>query len=170
MPPSPLELQYWWLDSGRESLEHLLDRQDLSLGPRDVGFAQFVQRKLRQFDHDEVLQNRLRSDWLAGRSRRAKGSDSNPRRRLKEALATVFRRNEDGGLLFERALEGLAGIDAAEIHRLRLVTATKLALEPVIQCTQKHIFEALQDTAAKRYGEFHMGFRASVGGIHLCLR
>lgn len=163
MPPSPLELQAWWLTTGRKSLERLFSRHDLVLEPHQVGFPQAVQHKLRTFDHDETWQASLRADWQNQRAKQTNSNDFNPRRRLKEALTTIFRRAEAGGLLFENALEGLGRLDSAEVHRLRLIAAVNLALDSAIsQGDQMRVFEELQSATSNHYLQFHMGFRACV--------
>lgn len=165
MPPSPAYLEDWWLTSGHEALSRLVDRSDLSLSPRDVGFAQAAHRKLRAFDNDRELQCRLRSDWHVAIESQGIGFDDNPRMKLKEATREIFKPSQDSGISNDEALEGLGCLDAAEICRLRLLTATQLALALESRTTDDELPQIIQElhrTASNRYGQFHMGFRAWV--------
>lgn len=163
MPPRPTELENWWLNHGHKALEELVSCRDLELGPRDVGFAQAIQHKLRAFDHDQQLQAELLSDCLAVRASQETRISINPRKKLKDAATQIFRSSEDGGIDQRRALEGLGHLDDAEVHRLQLLTATKLAVDSGdIEEEQLQIIRELDQAATKRHGEFHMGFRARV--------
>jgi hypothetical protein len=163
MPPTAAYLEDWWLDSGYEALSKLVDHSDMGLSAHNVGFAQAAQRKLRAFDNDRDLHGRLRLDWHAALESRGVDFDVNPRKRLKVAANEIFKPSENGCINYAEALEGLGHLDAAEIHRLRLLAATRLAMEtsPTGE-QQSQVVDFLHRTASKRYRQFHMGFRACV--------
>lgn len=166
MPPSATYLEDWWLSNGHGALSRLVDRNDLGLSPRDVGFAQAAQRKLRVFDNDRDLQDRLHADWHAALESQGIDFDANPRKRLKDAAHDIFKSTQDGGINNDRVLEGLGYLDATEIRRLRLLTATQLAMESsVTEDKQSQIIEELHRTASNRYRQFHMGLRACVSAL-----
>lgn len=165
MPPSPTYLEDWWLTSGHEALAQLVDRNGLGLSPRDVGFAQAAHRKIRAFDNNRQLQSRLQSDWQADLESQGIDFEANPRKRLKEAAQEIFKTPQDGEINSKEALKGLGFLDAAEIRRIRLLTATQLALALELRTSdeeQAQIIRELHRTASNRYAQFHMGFRASV--------
>ncbi|CAH0037682.1 unnamed protein product [Clonostachys solani] len=163
MPPYPIELQKWWMSSGYDFLTKLFEIDHLNCKQRDVGFAQTVQRRLRGFDNDQNIHEQLQGAILDIRKSLHIRYDSNRRKKLKEAAHYVFRRPDDGGLVQEHALEGLGYLDAMEIHGLTLFTAAKLSAE--FGACEPGLFELaeeLHQAASKRYGQFHMGFRARI--------
>lgn len=163
MPPSPAELVDWWLSIGREALRALFEREENALGPKDVGFPQAIQSKLRAFDHDPKRQAQFRADWLQARESGAYEIEANTLPRLKQSIREIFKHLDHGGLDHERALEGLADIDAQEVHRLKVMGATKKALETLPSVNRSNrVVEELDHASKRRYGQIHLGFRALV--------
>ncbi|KAI6780775.1 uncharacterized protein J7T54_001083 [Emericellopsis cladophorae] len=164
MPPTPRELEDWWLSKGRLALQELLNCSTLNLTSREVGYAQTVQRRLRAFDGNAVLHDQLRTDWEAAHETNEIRHGVNPRKKLRDACNIVFRRTDDGGIVYDRALEGLGWLDKAENHRQRLLASTKeaMAIESNVGEVRERIISELQSTTAKRYAQFYLGFRASV--------
>ncbi|KAF7562373.1 hypothetical protein G7046_g1732 [Stylonectria norvegica] len=162
MPPFAAELEEWWLSCGLASLTSLVDSNELDLIPQDCGFAQALQRILRNFDNDRTLQDDIQATWPAIRAARGIDYNANPRKRLKEASRSIFQRSEDGGIDASRVMDGLGYLDAMEIHRLRLVKATKAAMQAASP-EERHyqVVEELHQTATRHFGHFHMGFRTS---------
>ncbi|VUC25450.1 unnamed protein product [Clonostachys rosea] len=163
MPPYPIELQKWWISSGYDFLTKLFEIDHLNCKQRDVGFAQTVQRRLRAFDNDHTIHEQLQGAIPDIRKSLCIRYDSNRRKKLKEAAHYVFRRPNNGGLVQEHALEGLGYLDAMEIHGVTLFTAAKLSAES--EACEPGFFELaeeLHQAASKRYGQFHMGFRARI--------
>lgn len=164
MPPYPLELEEWWLTQGYDALCELVDLSRTKIKPRECGFAQAVQQRLRTFDNDRNIPKQLHSQLPAIRASKKIDYASNPRKNLRIALTSIFKSPEDRGIDYRRAIEGLGYLDAMEAHRRRLVATTRLALDntkPVE--TYAPLIEELDRTASLRYGHFHMGFRACVG-------
>ncbi|KAG9251172.1 uncharacterized protein F5Z01DRAFT_739398 [Emericellopsis atlantica] len=164
MPPTPGELEDWWLNQGRLALQELLNCSTLSLTSREVGYAQAVQRRLRAFDGNAVLHDQLRADWEAAHATNEIRHDVNPRKKLRDACHLVFRRTDDGGIDYDCALEGLGWLDKAESHRQRLLASTReaMAIESTVGEIRERIISELQITTSKRYTQFYLGFRASV--------
>ncbi|RDA87602.1 hypothetical protein CP532_3965 [Ophiocordyceps camponoti-leonardi (nom. inval.)] len=163
MPPSAADLESWWLGPGLPSLIHLVDSSELAVSPRQCGFAQAVQQRLRAFDHNHEVANSLAHAMAVLGAERAFDQEFNPRKKMNEAMRCIFRRPEDGGLDGERALEGLEFLDSMEIHRQRLVSATS-AVMATAALTQQHsqLIEELHRQASFHYRQLHMGLRASI--------
>ncbi|CAM1509133.1 Fc.00g028720.m01.CDS01 [Cosmosporella sp. VM-42] len=160
MPPFAAELEEWWLSCGYEPLTRLVDSADSDPKPKECGFAQAIQRKLRNFDNDRVIRADIQATWPAIRAARGIDYEANPRKRLKEASRSIFKRPEDGGLNQLQAMDGLGYLDAMEVHRLRLVEATKIAMDAgAPEASQVQVIKELHSTATAHYGHFHMGFR-----------
>lgn len=89
--------------------------------------------------------------------------ECNPRRKMHEAMCNIFRRPEDGALDASRALAGLEYLDMVELHRRRLLNATRLAMATgVPDQHHPHLVEELHRQASFRYRQFHMDLRACV--------
>ncbi|RDA93054.1 hypothetical protein CP533_0701 [Ophiocordyceps camponoti-saundersi (nom. inval.)] len=163
MPPSATDLESWWLDPGLPSLIHLVDGSELSVSPRQCGFAQAVQQRLRAFDHNHEMANSLATAMGNLGNERAFDQEFNPRKKMHEAMRCIFRRPEDGGLVGERALEGLDFLDSMEMHRLRLVSATSAAVASAgLNLQYSQLVEELHRQTSFHYRQLHMGLRASV--------
>ncbi|KAH7146396.1 hypothetical protein EDB81DRAFT_883816 [Dactylonectria macrodidyma] len=159
MPPFAAELEEWWLTSGHEILTRLLDPNN-DLNPQECGFAQDVQRKLRALDNDPALQAEIKAAWPAIRSAKGINYGANPRKHLKEASSNIFRHTGDGGIDRSRLLDGLGYLDAMEFHRLRLMKATKSAMETTaLEKHQAQLVDELDHHASTHYRRFHMVFR-----------
>lgn len=163
MPPTPTELEAWWLSIGREALSSLFDRHEDDPKPMNIGFAQYAQSKLRNFDENPRLKSQFREDWLKKRDSGCVEFEPNPRKRLKDSTVEIFKHVRDGGFQFKRAFEGLADIDAAEVHRLKVLGATKETVENLPSGQKSNrVIEELEAASTKRYGQIHLGFRACV--------
>lgn len=165
MSPPIADLETWWLTSGFDPVEHLVDIDSLSLCRQQVGFVQATQQKLRAFDGNRDIYTRLVAEISTPAS---PSCPVNPRRQLGEVIGKVFRRVEDGGLDHDLAFEGLAILEQVEIQRSRLVDATILALSACpLDDSSIQLVEGLHDKANERYRLFQLGFRACVSGF-LC--
>ncbi|KAM5345719.1 hypothetical protein ACJ41O_011580 [Fusarium nematophilum] len=163
MPPFAAELEEWWLDSGYEELTRLLDGNGNQVNPRQCGFAQHVQSRLLAFDNDRTLQARIQEEWPAIRAARGIDYEANPRKNLREAACNIFRRPEDGGINYARVMDGLGYLDAMEVHRLRLMEATKVAIEAGSpEDHQLQLLAELHRTASTNYRSSHAGFRTCI--------
>ncbi|KAK7413187.1 hypothetical protein QQX98_007911 [Neonectria punicea] len=162
MPPFAAELEEWWLSCGYEELVRLVDPPEDALKPQECGFAQEVQRRLCAIDNNRALQAEINAAWPAIRAARGINFVANPRKHLKEASRSIFRRVEDGGMDHSRVLDGLSYLDAMEVHRLRLVKATRSAME-VSTPDNRHlqVADELDRQASIHYHHFHLGFRTS---------
>ena len=163
MPPFAAELEEWWLSCGYEPLTRLVQPTERDPKPKECGFAQAMQRKLRNFDHDRAMEADIQATWPAIRAARGIEYAANPRKRLKEASRSIFKRPEDGGMDQGQVMDGLGYLDAMEVHRLRLVETTKIAMDSgVPEDSQVQVIKELHHTATIHYGHFHMGFRICV--------
>ncbi|KOS17723.1 hypothetical protein ESCO_002753 [Escovopsis weberi] len=164
MPPYPHEIEEWWLTNGSAILEWLTHPRALGgISSRTCGFAQAVQKKLRNFDNDIKLQEQVRAGVLEICASRTDRRPLNARRLLLDSVNLIFRNSDDEGINIERAMEGLACLDAMETQRGRLVAATQEALK-ACEPTDAHAFlvQELHTSAARRYRQFQMGFRATI--------
>ncbi|KAJ6441135.1 cytochrome P450 312a1 [Purpureocillium lavendulum] len=166
MAPKPAHLEAWWLTTGLEPLSRLVDGSDIALRPSDVGYVQAIHRKLRAFDNDPALETSLRESMASiYRTEKAFPSgDFNPRRKMHEALGSVFRRIDEGGIKADRALDGLESLDVVEAHRQRLLAATRDAVRDGGNPDEHHrrLIEELDRQTTTRYRQFHMGLRACI--------
>lgn len=164
MPPYAAELEKWWLSSGYQDLERLVDLRDIQLQPRQCGFAQNIQRRLRTFDHGRSLQEKIQAEWPDIRAALGVDYTVNPRRYINQALNAVFRRPEKGGMNTPWALVGLGSLDAMEIQRLRIMEATNVRLETGTPDDemQLQVIETLNRTTSNNFSTFHLGFRIYV--------
>ncbi|KAF4589240.1 hypothetical protein GQ602_003129 [Ophiocordyceps camponoti-floridani] len=163
MPPCPADLEAWWLGPGLPSLVHLVDATELPVTPKQCGFPQAVQQRLRAFDNSQELVGSLADAMADLAAEKAFSHDFNPRKKMHEAMRCIFRRQEDGGIDSDRALEGLEYLDAMEMHRQRLLKATSIASEvspPDAQ--QSQLINELHRQATFHYRQLHMGLRASM--------
>lgn len=162
MPPSPAQLQGWWLSAGWEQLCAIFDSDD-GPSPNQVGFAQAAQRKLRAFDHDVALHDCFRDDWNRTHEEGLFAVEANPRQRLLRTTQEIFRPSNHGGLDYSRAMEGLGDLDAAEVHRLTLMNSFQVALDEGSGGQKSSLLvNELYTASTKRYAELHLGFRALV--------
>ncbi|KAF4963749.1 hypothetical protein FZEAL_10918 [Fusarium zealandicum] len=163
MPPFAAELEEWWLRNGYEALVDLVDSHDDHISSRQCGFAQHMQRRLLAFDNDRTLQIKLEETWPGIRVSRNVNYQANPRKNLREAALNIFQSSEEGGINFVRVMDGLGYLDAMEIHRLRLMEATRVAVEA--SCPDDHQFKVLEElhrTTSANYKHFHTGFRTCI--------
>ncbi|KAL7956530.1 hypothetical protein V8C34DRAFT_326221 [Trichoderma compactum] len=153
----------WWLTTGLDPLKELVDKEALGCGPQHVGFEQTVQRRQRGFDNDVELQEALRLHVKRLSSHQTPEASCNPRNKLRELTLNVFRKPEDGGLVPDRVLDGLADLHAVELRRRRLVVETPLifrAGHPAFGSAA--MIQELNRKATEKFNQFYMGFRASM--------
>lgn len=164
MPPFPVELETWWLGPGTHLLTQLLHGKDRTSNPREIGFVQATQRRLRSFDHCRDAPDQIEQKWPSLRSARGFDYDANPRKKLKESLETTFRKIDDGGIDHSRVMDGLGVLDTVEVRRLQLIEATKLALRACVISERRRVslVEELHGAAGRRFAQCHMGFRVCV--------
>lgn len=166
MTPSPRHLEQWWLTTGFETLSRLISHDDVAVGTRDVGFVQAIQRKLRILDNDAVIEARLRESMIDhyAREKAFPRGGFNPRKKLNEALHSIFRNYDDGGIDTSRCIEGLEHLDVVEAHRQALLASTKdaMARGGLTEPNHPQLIEELDRQTSIRYRQFHMGLRASV--------
>ncbi|PNP60281.1 hypothetical protein THARTR1_00305 [Trichoderma harzianum] len=163
MPLTPQEYLDWWLTTALDPLKELVDKEALGCGPRHVGFEQIVQRRQRGFDNDVELQEALRLHVKRLSSHQSPEASCNPRNKLRELTLNVFRKPEDGGLVPDRVLDGLADLNAVELRRRRLVVETPLifrAGHPAFGSAA--MIQELNRKATEKFNQFYMGFRASM--------
>lgn len=163
MPPFAPEYYQWWMTDGYDFVIELLDQDKLPFKSSDVGYLQAIQHNLRAFDNNQVWREKQRGDLIRICRLRSIDYDENPRKLLKEAASSIFKKTEDGGIDYGFALEGLAYLDAMEVCRLRLQATVQLAVEETAEDDGNlKIIEVLHRVASKRYSKFHMGLRACV--------
>ncbi len=166
MAPKPAHLEEWWLTTGLEDLNRLVDNHDISLRPRDVGYVQAIHRKLRAFDNDPTLEASLTESMVSiyNNQKAFPTGDFNPRRKMSEALGSIFRSVGDGGIQASRALDGLDHLDVVETHRQELLAATREAVRKGGTPDEYHrrLIDELDHQTTNRYRQFHMGLRACV--------
>ena len=170
MPLFAAELEKWWLSHGQDAIYRLVNPDEDGPRPHECGFAQAIQRRLRNFDNDKTIQDHLNSSWKSVLGSSSADYDVNPRKHLKDASRTIFRRLEDGGIDRSRAMEGLGYLDSMEIQRCQLIEATKLAMKTgFAEQHHKHVIEELHRTATHHFSLFHMGFRVCVSDSYVVL-
>lgn len=163
MPPCTIDLEDWWLSRRNQVSTFLLDPRHLGIKSEECGFSQAVQQRLRSFDNNQTMQAELRSRMLEISAQKAFDCGHSPRAGLHEATRLIFRRPDAGGVDFSRALHGLDCIDAMETHRLRVLSATRLAMASGLsEVGHSHLIEELHRQATIRYKHCHMGLRATV--------
>jgi hypothetical protein len=163
MPPYAAELETWWLGTGYEALKQLVDDESDDLNSRQCGFAQQMKTRLLAFDNDQTIQASLQTTWPAIRAARGVDYDANSRRNSKYIASNIFRKPKDGGINFERAMDGLGYLDAIEIRRLRLLEATRTAMETISPTeSQRQMLQELDRTSSANFRLLHAGFRACV--------
>ncbi|KAK2606254.1 hypothetical protein QQS21_003302 [Conoideocrella luteorostrata] len=151
-------LESWWLTTGFSHLAELVDISDIQISRRECGFMQILQRKLRAFDSNRSIPI---PRCVGGVTAASPLRMFNPRRQLNEAVQHVFRRSADGGLRQDKAFEGLTTLEEVEVHRQRLLEATRLALRSCpMEDGSSDLIEALHHNATERYKLFQLGFRA----------
>ena len=163
MPLTPQEYLDWWLTTALDPLKELVNKEALECRPQHVGFEQTVQRRQRGFDNDVELQEALRLHVKRLSSHQASDISCNPRNKLRELTLNVFKKPEDGGLVPDRVLEGLADLNAVELRRRRLVSETPLIFRPGHPAFgSAAMIQELNRKATDKFSQFYMGFRASV--------
>ncbi|KAF9777570.1 hypothetical protein IL306_004367 [Fusarium sp. DS 682] len=163
MPPYAAELEDWWLGAGYEALKHLVDKESEDLNPQQCGFAQHMQTRLLTFDADETIQASLKATWPAIRAARGVDYNANSRKNSKYIASNIFRKPGDGGMDFERVMDGLGYLDAIEIRRLRLLEATHAAMETASPTdSQLHMLQELDRASSANFRLLHAGFRACI--------
>ncbi|WZH42467.1 uncharacterized protein QYS62_003463 [Fusarium acuminatum] len=163
MPPYAAELETWWSGSGLEALTHLVNDDSDELNPRQCGFAQLLQTRLLTFDNDRTIQTQIQKAWPAIRATRGIDYDANTRKYAKYIASTIFRKPTDGGIDFDRVMDGLGYLDAMEIRRLRLLMATRKAMETGTPSeASAQVVEELDRTATANFRHLHAGFRTCV--------
>ncbi|KAI9147664.1 hypothetical protein HJFPF1_12694 [Paramyrothecium foliicola] len=161
MPLYAPEIERWWLTSGVAALTNLLDTQTFGKKPGECGFSQVAQSKIRIFDNDRTLLAEFRASMPGLQAGQALNYAANPRRNLSLAALHVFRNPEEGGLNYSKVMEGLALIDAVEVHRVRVLAAAQSTLgKHAIAESYRPIMEEIHQTASLHYSQCHMGFRA----------
>ncbi|CAJ0555136.1 Ff.00g052010.m01.CDS01 [Fusarium sp. VM40] len=163
MPPYAAELETWWSGSGLEALTRLVNDDSDELNPRQCGFAQQLQTRLLTFDNDRAIQTQIQKAWPAIRTARGVDYDANTRKYAKYITSTIFRKPTDGGIDFNRVMDGLGYLDAMEIRRLRLLAATRKAMETGTPSeASAQVVEELDRTATANFRHLHAGFRTCV--------
>ncbi|EHK23773.1 uncharacterized protein TRIVIDRAFT_63814 [Trichoderma virens Gv29-8] len=163
MPLTPQEYLDWWLTTGLDPLKELVNKEALGCGPQHVGFEQTVQRRQRGFDNDVELREALRLHVKRLSSHQSSDVSCNPRNKLRELTLNVFKKPEDGGLVPDKVLEGLADLNAVELRRRRLVAETPLIFRPGHPAFgSAAMIQELNRKATDKFGQFYMGFRASM--------
>ncbi|KAF5613432.1 uncharacterized protein FSUBG_640 [Fusarium subglutinans] len=163
MPPYAAELETWWLGIGYEALKQLVNDESDDLNSRQCGFAQQMQTRLLAFDNDQTIQASLQTTWPAIRAARGVDYDANSRKNSKYIASNIFRKPPDGGIDFERAMDGLGYLDAIEIRRLRLLEATHAAMETISPTeSQLQMLQELDRTSTANFRLLHAGFRACI--------
>ncbi|KAF4967532.1 hypothetical protein FSARC_4917 [Fusarium sarcochroum] len=163
MPPYAAELETWWLGSGYETLIHLINYEDDDLSPRQCGFAQRMQRRLLTFDNNRVVHAQIQRAWPAIREARGVDYDANTRKYIKYISCNIFRKPKDGGIDYDRVMDGLGYLDAMEIRRLCLLEATHVAIETASPGENRlQMLEELDRTTSINFRHLHAGFRTCV--------
>ncbi|KKO99520.1 hypothetical protein THAR02_08374 [Trichoderma harzianum] len=163
MPLTPQEYLDWWLTTALDPLKELVDKEALACGPQHVGFEQTVQKRQRGFDNDVDLREALRLHVKRLSSHQNPEASCNPRNKLRELTLNVFKKPEDGGLVPDKVLEGLADLNSVELRRRRLVAETPLifrAGHPAYGSAA--MVQELNRKATEKFNQFYMGFRASM--------
>lgn len=163
MPLTPQEYLEWWLTSSLDPLKELTDKETLECTPQQVGFEQTIQRRLRAFDNDVDLREALRLHVKRLSFRKVSDLSVNPRNKLRELTLTVFKKPEDGGLDPKGVMQALSELNIVELRRRRLVAETPLTFKPNHPAFgSAAMIQELNKKATEKFGQFHMGFRASV--------
>ncbi|KAM0216127.1 hypothetical protein ACHAQD_008041 [Fusarium lateritium] len=163
MPPYAAELETWWSGSGLEALTHLVNDDTDELNPRQCGFAQQLQTRLLTFDNDRTIHTQIQKAWPAIRAARGVDYDANTRKYAKYIASTIFRKPDNGGIDFDRVMDGLGYLDAMEIRRLRLLAATRKTMETGTPSeASAQVIEELDRTATANFRHLHAGFRTCV--------
>ncbi|PTB55971.1 hypothetical protein M431DRAFT_82547 [Trichoderma harzianum CBS 226.95] len=163
MPLTPQEYLDWWLTTALDPLKELVDKEALGCGPQHVGFEQTVQKRQRGFDNDVDLREALRLHVKRLSSHQTPEASCNPRNKLRELTLNVFKKPEDGGLVPDKVLDGLADLNSVELRRRRLVAETPLifrAGHPAYGSAA--MVQELNRKATEKFNQFYMGFRASM--------
>ncbi|EMT73205.1 hypothetical protein FOC4_g10004570 [Fusarium odoratissimum] len=122
-----------------------------------------MQTRLLAFDNDQTIQASLQTTWPAIRAARGVDYDANSRKNSKYIASNIFRKPKDGGIDFERAMDGLGYLDAIEIRRLRLLEATHAAMETILPTeSQLQMLQELDRTSTANFRLLHAGFRACI--------
>jgi serine/arginine repetitive matrix protein 2 len=163
MPLTPQQYLEWWLTDSLDPLKELMDKETLELAPQHAGFDTHIGRRLRNFDNDAQLREALRLHVKRFSFCQASDLSSNPRNKLRELTLTVFKKSEDGGLDLKAAMQGLSELNMVELRRRRLVAETPLTFKPNHAAFgSAAMIQELNKKATEKFGQFYVGFRASV--------
>lgn len=171
MPPYPIDLFYFWNETpaAQRLLHELADKYSLGLNPKDCGYAQAIQSRLRSFDNNKEISDMIK-EALPGLSAANHGIDyfSNPRKNLLETARSIFVDSNLGSVDFDRVMEGLTFLDVMERQRIVLTDETRqrISQQAVGESTVR-LFEELHNAAVLHYEQFYKGFRACVSEILL---
>ncbi|KAG5980786.1 hypothetical protein E4U55_003657 [Claviceps digitariae] len=162
---SALETQ--WLTTHFPHLLRLVDTADIGFSRRECGFEQALQRKLRNFDFDPGLirdmgRNNVHDATTTTPVVTAPPLRGNVRGKLAE-VRRICRTLEEGGLQYERAFRALEVLEEVEVHRQRLVRATRAELGRISGHERDHsaqVVEQLHVQATEHYKACQLGFRA----------
>lgn len=163
MPLTPQEYLEWWLTSSLDPLKELTNTETLEYAPQHAGFDAYIQQRLRVFDNDVDLREALRLHVKRLSFRQVSDLSSNPRNKLRELTLTVFKKPEDGGVDLKGVMQGLSDLNIVELRRRRLVAETPLTFKPNHAAFgSAAMIQELNKKATEKFGQFYVGFRASV--------
>ncbi|KAG5924427.1 hypothetical protein E4U42_004645 [Claviceps africana] len=167
MPSYLAALETQWLTTNFPHLLRLVDAADIGLTRLECGYDQAIQRKLRNFDSDQNRDMAAGGDdgrHCLGRPVQAAFPPlrGNVRGKLAE-VRRIFRAPEEGGLWYEGAFRGLEVLEEVEVHRQRLVRATRAELGRISAHERDHsaqVVEQLHTQATEHFKACQLGFRA----------
>lgn len=163
MPLTPQQYLEWWLVSSIDALKELMDTETLELAPQHAGFDTHIAGRLRNFDNDVQLREALRQHVNRQSLLQVFDLSSNPRNKLRELTLTVFKKLEDGGVDLKGVMQGLSELNMVELRRRRLVAETPLTFKPNHAAFgSAAMIQELNKKATEKFGQFYVGFRASV--------
>ncbi|PHH64474.1 hypothetical protein CDD81_4549 [Ophiocordyceps australis] len=162
MPPAPATLEAWWLDEGYDALCQLVGTASVPCQPYHCDFASTVQRRLRAFDKDQRLAEKLRKSMTLAAQLKTFDHGINYCLMLDE-VADIFHHRRAGGIHDGRAMHGLALLDKIEMSRQQLVQTTRnVMVWSSGSSSDTPLVETLHREAAQRYAELHIGLRACI--------
>lgn len=167
MPLFAAELADWWLGEGQEFLPDLLQKDPSQPRPSEVGFAQAVQRKLRAFDNDQTIHDALEIYLRRIESCGQAQYDGSAADLLQSAISKIFTPLSQRALADDAGdsndLLGLGYLDAAELHRIRIIQDGRAALDDRhAGFRQAKILDELHESANTNYRSLYLGFRVHV--------
>ncbi|PHH79579.1 hypothetical protein CDD82_2300 [Ophiocordyceps australis] len=162
MPPAPAILEAWWLDEGYHALCQLVSTASMPCKPYHCDFASAVQRRLRLFDKDQRLADKLRKSMTLAAQLSPFGHGINYCLMLDEATH-IFHDRRAGVIHDDQAMLGLALLDKIEMSRQQLVQTTRnVMVWSSSSSGHPLVVETLHREAAQRYAELHIGLRACI--------